>query len=423
MVHHHRSIRHSKLLELLGISENNKDAIHVKQPSYWNALYVLLVLGLSVAPSLTITLIPMRNYFESEPHLYELALDQLRNTLVIVPLLVITVILDCYFCFNLTSVVCIQSFLRLLVPVTLTNVFLHCLLSQIWNVGLGYNLPVPFIALLWFPISGLLLLSIWFEFPYKLRKNKIYRRRFIFYITGFELISCIIFQYDALSIMIPMLPTDFQWSLAFVLPLLRASNLWMVDKCMSQTVQCNSKSAKFGLITFIRSLNTIYVAIILANITETTLYSISGMEFLLQFHLCYKIITLHRQTKPDGIDNGERKEKIKECVVELVVGETIEVLASVAYSITLAAAYYGPNATILGNIRNSYWTYDEIKDIHKSLILILKITALDLGMAIFCGGILWIFCRINLFQEFCAMIKTNWFVISLRISVIMSRVG
>ena len=126
------------------------------------------------------------------------------------------------------------------------------------------------------------------------------------------------------------------------------------------------------------------------------MYCIFGIESLLHFYSCYQIIKLRRKIDAKDSPNDDQKENIKDCVLDLIQSETIEVVASLAYSITLAVAYHGPNATILGNVKNSYWTYKEIEDINISLALVFQIAFMDLGIGIICGIILWIFCRINI---------------------------
>ena len=423
MVHHHPKVTHNKLRELLVVSNQEiMDVVHSKTAGYWNGLYVFVVLGLSVIPTFFITLIPTNSYFEFRTYWYEMVIDQLRNTLVVTPMLVLIVMMDCYFCFNIESMVSIRTFLRLGIPALLANVISFWLMCVIWTVSLGYNLPIPFNGWLWLPILGIFFISIWIEFPYKLRQNKTFRKRLMYYLTGFSLIGTTIFQYDCITVIIPMVPLKFQWILAIILPMLRSSNFWLVDKCYRKVVLHKHQTAKFRYLTFIRSINTIYVAVILGNVTATTLYSISGVEFLLQFYSCYQVIRLYRQTETEDCHNEERKKTIDEIVRDLVTTETIEVLASLAYSVTLAVAYYGPNATILGNIRNSYWTYEEIQDIDKSLAVVFKIAFIDLIIALVCGVMLWVCCRINLFHVFCTIMKTNWIFISLIIAFIMSRV-
>ena len=420
MVHRHGSKRKNKLLKILRTSRQEldhtiQDGVNSKNVSYWYGLNFLVILGISAGSTFTITLIPQSNQIEFQNHWYELALI----TPVLPFLLTSIMILDSYYYFKIHSMVSIQSFLQIFVPGSLAGILSYSVMVMIWTSGLGYKLPIPFVGSLWFPISGLFTVSLWFEFPKRLRKNRIYRKRILFYITALAWIFLTIAQYDCLI----MLPSDFQWFLSIILPALWTINIWIIDNIIYKVVPYDCQEAKICNLAFIRSIHTTYVAIILANVTECVLYSILGIEFFVQIYSCYEIVRLHRKSNVEG-QNNETKKKINiQNVLELVLSETIDVVASSAYAITLAAAYYGPNATILGNIRNSYWTFKGIQDIEKTLTAVFQIAAIDLGIGAICGLVLWNCCKINLLQEFCKLMKTYWLVIAVRIAIVMSRVS
>ena len=49
--------------------------------------------------------------------------------------------------------------------------------------------------------------------------------------------------------------------------------------------------------------------------------------------------------------------KLKKSVQMLVLSESLEIVIPLSYLLCFVAAYYGPNADILGNIKNGYWQY------------------------------------------------------------------
>ena len=51
--------------------------------------------------------------------------------------------------------------------------------------------------------------------------------------------------------------------------------------------------------------------------------------------------------------------KLKKSVQMLVLSESLEIIIPLSYLLCFVAAYYGPNADILGNIKNGYWQYQE----------------------------------------------------------------
>ena len=54
-------------------------------------------------------------------------------------------------------------------------------------------------------------------------------------------------------------------------------------------------------------------------------------------------------------------QKLKKSVQILVLAESLEIVIPLAYLVCFVIAYYGPNADILGNIKNGYWQYQENK--------------------------------------------------------------
>ena len=52
--------------------------------------------------------------------------------------------------------------------------------------------------------------------------------------------------------------------------------------------------------------------------------------------------------------------KLKKSVQMLVLSESLEIVIPLSYLLCFVAAYYGPNADILGNIKNGYWQYQDI---------------------------------------------------------------
>ena len=425
MVHRHACKKQNEVLTLIGIcNHENEHTLQTgtcsKRDSYWNGLYVFVILGFSVTSTFTITLIPLQNQVEFPAYWYETSIGPCWTILL---LLTCMVSLDCYVYFNIKSMVSIASFLRLFVPSSLSGLFFFAVVNNIWTLGFGYNLPVPFNGVLWIPIFIVFTVSLWFEFPYRLRNIPAYRKRLIIYIIVLGLNGSAMSQYDVVFATVSLLPTNMQWTLAFVLPLIRGVNIWILDKFIYQAIPCNLQAAKFGTLAFIRSTHTLFVAINLANVSKVTLYCILGIEFLLHFYSCYQIIGMQTKVNADGFENEEQKENVEVVLLDLVVSETIELLAALAYSVTFAVAFYGPNATILGNIGNSYWTYEKVHDIRKALFVVFQMALIDLQIGIVCGIILWRYCRINLFQEFCTMMKSYWSVIALRLALLMTRVS
>ena len=156
----------------------------------------------------------------------------------------------------------------------------------------------------------------------------------------------------------------------------------------------------------------------------TTVYSILGIEFLLHIYSCYKIIISYKRIgeSPTTINN-EKLLETRKTLSRLVLDETLEIFVPFCYLVTFLSAYYGPNAFILGNIRNDYWDFVAVKDFGNTFAVGLQMFGIDVGITFITGVILKIFCKISLFEQFCKLIKTYWSWMAIRISLILFRVS
>ena len=113
------------------------------------------------------------------------------------------------------------------------------------------------------------------------------------------------------------------------------------------------------------------------------------------------------------------KEKL---IAELVLNETIETIVPLAYIGSFLMAYFGPNAKILGNIGCTIWKFEKVEGLH-SLLGVIEMAAFDFGSVILAGGLFWICCRINIFEEYCKTIKKYWIHVAFHGGSLLSSVS
>ena len=142
-----------------------------------------------------------------------------------------------------------------------------------------------------------------------------------------------------------------------------------------------------------------YKSFVLMIMTSET-YGITNyfflvIPFLLNMHLCFQVIILHQQIS-NGTNNAEhlhvRKLKI---LMKLLINEIVEFLTPLSFLITFIIAYYGPNATIIGNVQNSYWQYGWVENLLSYVSGIMIMTIVDLTSAVISVSLLWGICKIN----------------------------
>ena len=281
---------------------------------------------------------------------------------------------------------------------------------------MGYNPPIPFAVLFSYPMVILFCIVLWFEFPYVLRKNKLYRRRIQAYMLSWVWWSISRFHYMGLSMLFTALPLKLHWIIAIIMPTCRYFNLKVYSRFVNEYAGRDNKMAMIRMEISVGIDYSLFVAIKLASASEVTLFLILGVEFLLNVHKCYIILVLNKKIRVNFLDEMRLSEEIHEIIVDLVLCETLEVLVPLAYFSTFVIAYVGPNAKILGGIQNDYWNYEKVHNLGRVIKVGMEMFFVDFSSFVICGGILYKFCAINIVQEFCKAIKQCWTIITILIS-------
>ena len=206
-----------------------------------------------------------------------------------------------------------------------------------------------------------------------------------------------------------VLPTNTQALMAIILPITREFHFWVLGMLRKQSAGTENREAKVLTDIEVNCNYSLFVAIILGTVaTEVTSYCILFLEFILNLYSCYKIIKLGKKIDSSNSENDELQRNRNDTFEDLIMVEVLEVLVPLAYALSIILAYFGPNSRILGNIRNSYWTYQEIEDLSLFMKAIFTMFFIDLLSAILGGIILWKFSNLNFLKECCKTIRFYW---------------
>ena len=89
------------------------------------------------------------------------------------------------------------------------------------------------------------------------------------------------------------------------------------------------------------------------NATDATLYILVATDFFINNYFAAVTWKAKRNFTEKSLP------KLKKSVQILVLSESLEIVIPLAYLLCFVIAYHGPNADILGNIKNGYWQYQE----------------------------------------------------------------
>ena len=103
--------------------------------------------------------------------------------------------------------------------------------------------------------------------------------------------------------------------------------------------------------------------------------------------------------------NPENKETIIEFLQELVIVEMVEFIVPLVYLACFCTAYYGPNAELLGNIRNGDFHYVAVEDALPTIKNICFFFCFDVISGATFYLIVWFACSIDLFRVYTSVQK------------------
>ena len=418
----HQSTRFLQFLGLPVFNENKiapNNAIQSEQYSLWNGLYSVLSMAIGVVYTFIITMIPYHNQVERSNFWYEHAM-----LIAIFPLMfTIDAILQCYYCFKAKHMVSVSTLFRIFIPSALLGLIPYCAAVMIWTTYLGYNLPIPFTAIVLNLGVVTFTIMLWKEISSHNMKSGD-RKRIIWFLFSLVYLALVTAPSYAvgMQIMQSELPSELQWTMALILLIIRHLNWIGGEKIILRAKPDDMRMMQFQLHMYVQCNHEFFVALSLSNLQSSTVYAILGAEFILHLYSCYQIISLFKkvdQASSFSFEEREKKTEMEAMLSKLACDDTILVSVPVCYLATFISAYYGPNASILGNIRNNYWNFvaiDNVKDVISSTM---KMAGIDFGILLITWLTLWIFCRIDVLKEFCRLMKTCWSWIGIRIALIL----
>ena len=379
----------------------------------WNAhLYNIIIVISCALFSAPILLYPQHNSIQLQEYWYEPILSGSAS-------FILTCSLDSLialkYYFRDDSMVSFAVFIQLYIA-TVTSWSLTCsLIYLFWTVGLGYNHPMPLTLSLGYFQYAVHYATLTFLFYRKSPLSNTTKQRIRSFNISRVWALFIDLQFKVLSLMFTNISPEFQWILAFVLPLLREFNFQMMYRIMIESPKV--EDGKVTVIIGINAFNALYVAIKLGNTaTQVTSICMLSIDFVLNIYSCLNIIKLHRSTAPDIPSITRRLNEIDYMLSKLILIEMLEVLVPLSYVVTVLIAYYGPNAEILGNIQNGYWQYESIDDIWKVVQAVLVMFTIDGCSAMIVGCMLWKVCSINFLREMGKLIGNCWPIIAVNIA-------
>ena len=349
-------------------------------------LYNLAIIAIGFAATIPYTVIPAHDLVLYPEFWYEI----LFHGAIFVAIVYVSYSCVAGYLMNLRYPQLIQNTLVMCMVGVLAIMLLLLSTYYFWTQLLMYKYPIPLFGFINILLGQIALPTVlWIRFPSDWRKKKEFQERF----GLFVLLTFMVFPTDvAYQFLLSFVVTTdgpFQSVIALGLPVIREAVLFLQEKIVRKTSNGDASGAMIILKYEVSVCYTMMLAFVLGpSTTELTSWCLMGADFMLNLFQCLRL--LWEKKKRSGTI-----EKQIDVLEDLANSELSECHGPLIFLMTVALAFHGPNADMIGNISNEYWAYSAIEDINSTLETMGTYLVVDFCSLILCTIILWFFCRIN----------------------------
>lgn len=378
-------------------------------------LYCFLGIFLGVVFTAFITIFPQHYAIGISAYWYEPMLVLLFSW---GPIAAVQLINVCSFCMGIEGKNTIQTCCLAYVVGSSSSCILSYFLYLLWTNIVKLPYPMPFhgyiIAVVtWYSMN----IVFWFQCPKTWRSDHGSTKKMIFCILFLNMLYIAEITYKAIRKTFLLVPRSYHLPLVLVLIIVREWHGWSIGYLGKKIAGYPDISIEI-LATLIGGLRHImFLSVDIGSITnELVSYSILAADFVINLIFCLLVVWYNRKW------SRKNQEKQVKAIMSLIINESLEFLMPIAYVICLLMAYYGPNAEILGNIKNSYWQYIEINNIEKTLQWIGMMFVVDVASAVISFIVLWWLCKINILRIYLQVQNEIWYIIAIQQGYLISEV-
>ena len=157
----------------------------------------------------------------------------------------------------------------------------------------------------------------------------------------------------------------------------------------------------------------LFLSVNLVNATPLTSTLILSADFGINIFFCAEILWYIKNPS----EKNEKRKEIAMCT--MIINETVEFIMPIIYSICLLMAYFGPNAEVIGNVKNGMWQFVAIEDINVTYFWLAVMFLVDVGSTIITTGALQIWGKLNVIKSCIQMQKEIGWLLALQQGYLM----
>ena len=334
--------------------------------------------------------------------------------------------------FKMKSILTFEWQLRMFLLSSLTYVVPYYVMYLVWTNYLNYNPPIPYADHVCKFSSRIgTMIAVWYGFSNDMRKKPEFRNRiknYFFYYLWWIVIEI---QMEMLSMICHKLGIrqaasglPLQWLMAFLIPMCRELNQWILSKILvkvlgyQEVLMDENQSATFAMEASLSISFALYVTVILSYTTKLTVACTLIVEFGINLFHSVRIIRLQKKINASDEQGKVLCANKEATLTSLITAELIEVLVPLTYAIVYAISYYGPNASLIARVKLNYPEIGrtEISDVEGIFAFLFTMFTFDTVGGIVLGLALKRICNVNVMEKCSEMLTKYWFLLALFLS-------
>ena len=330
------------------------------------------------------------------------------------------------------SILTFEWQLRMFLLSSLTYVVPYYVMYLAWTNYLNYNPPIPYADHVCKFSSRIgTMIAVWYGFSNDMRKKPEFRNRiknYFFYYLWWIVIEI---QMEMLSMICHKLGIrqaasglPLQWLMAFLIPMCRELNQWILSKILvkvlgyQELLMDENQPATFAMEASLSISFALYVTVILSYTTKLTVACTLIVEFGINLFHSVRIIRLQKKINASDEQGKVLCANKEATLTSLITAELIEVLVPLTYAIVYAISYYGPNASLIARVKLNYPEIGrtEISDVEGIFAFLFTMFTFDTVGGIVLGLALKRICNVNVMEKCSEMLTKYWFLLALFLS-------
>ena len=313
----------------------------------------------------------------------------------------------------------VRIFLRIFLMYLISGNGLYMMSYLLWTKYLGFYHPLPNVGLIMTLTQWTIIpVGLWLLLPSALFVKRGFRRKLRYYTIQYLWSIIVVFALEVVSYLFANLSAQLELLACFIFIAIRELDRNVRCILIKKAVGEDDEPAAALLAITISGTYAFYIAIKLVGAEVVTMCCFLILDTVHHLSITHQIIKEQKKITDEIIDTGYSTKSMFEA--KLSFAELIEGYTPIIYGICIVAAYNGPNSHILGNVGNSYWSYQEIDDIGALFWTMFLLFSVDIISVLLNSVCLWKMVHLSMIRNFHGVLKQYWFYMAIKLGYYMS---